>query len=68
VKNAAIHAKITRPADGLAFKESSSMDCPICSAIAIAITKATGKPVRIVDIKTSEDGDIVEADYMIIEE
>jgi hypothetical protein len=42
--------------------------CPVCSAIAIAITKATGKPVRITDTKNSEDGNTIEASYEIIEE
>ena len=41
---------------------------PICSAIAIALTKTTGKPVRITDVKSSEDGNIIEATFEIIEE
>jgi hypothetical protein len=64
----AIHARITHPANGLTFKETPSTDCPICSAIAIAITKATDKPVRIKDTSRSEDGDIIEATYLVMEE
>lgn len=68
VRNAAIHARITHPADGLAFKEDPSVDSPICSAIAIAITKATSKPVRIMNTETYDNGNIVEANYVIMEE
>jgi len=41
--------------------------CPICSAIACAITKTTGKPVTIEKTHTSEDGNIIEAIYRILE-
>jgi hypothetical protein len=73
--NTTIHASITKPAYGASFKETEgpsqptvSIGCPICSAIAIALTKATGKPVRIADIKSSEDENTIEAIYEIIEE
>ena len=75
MKSTTVHAKITKPIYGDIFKEAEepsqitvSIGCPICSAIAIAITKATGKPVRIVDTKRSEDGNTIEASYEIIEE
>jgi hypothetical protein len=75
VKKTAIVARITKPTYGTIFKEAEEpsqpaglVGDPICSAIAIALTKATGKPVRIADIKSSEDGNIIEASYEIIEE
>ena len=75
MKRTTVHAKITKPIYGNAFKEAeepsqttSSIGCPVCSAIAIAITKATGKPVRITDTRSSEDGNTIEASYEIIEE
>jgi hypothetical protein len=74
-KNTTIHAKITRPIYGTTLKEAEEpsqtaapIGCPVCSAIAIAITKATGKPVRITETKSSEDINTVEASYEIIEE
>jgi hypothetical protein len=71
-KNKTIRAKITKPAIELAFQEAqqekSSISSPVISAIAIALTKATGKPVRVASSRTSEDGDIVEATYTVIEE
>ncbi len=75
VRNTTVHARITKPLYGNTFKWAEnpshitgSIMCPVCSAIAIAITKATGKPVRITDTKSSEDGNIIEASYEIIEE
>jgi hypothetical protein len=73
-KRARVHAKITKPLYGTTFKEAeepsqiaSSIGDPICSAIAIAFTKATGKLVKIVDTRSSEDGNTLEASYEIIE-
>jgi hypothetical protein len=75
MKSTTVHAKITKPIYGTIFNEAeepsqiaSSIGGPICSAIAIAITKATGKPVRITDTKSSEDGNTIEASYEILEE
>jgi hypothetical protein len=75
MKSTTIHAKITKPVYGTTFKEgekpsqmASSIGCPVCSTIAIAVTKATGKPVRIVDTESSEDGSILEASYETLEE
>jgi hypothetical protein len=74
-KNTIIYAKITKPFYTNTFKEyedpsqpAGLIGCPIRSAIAIAITKATGKPVRITSIKDSEDGNTMEATYEIIED
>jgi hypothetical protein len=75
VKNTTIHARITKPIYSNTFQEAEepsqpvgSLTCPVCSAIALAITKATGKPVRIVETKSSEDGNIIDASYEILEE
>jgi hypothetical protein len=74
MKNTSIHAKITKPIYEIIFKQTEDsqqsnalIGCPISSAIAIAIAKAAGKPVRITDLKSSEDGNILEASYEIIE-
>ena len=74
-KDVTIQTRIIKPFYTLEFKEAeehsqtaSSIGGPICSAIAIAITKATGKPLRIVGSRLSEDGNTLEAEYAIIEE
>ena len=41
--------------------------CPICSALACALTKATGKPITIEAIKPTEDGEIIAATYRVLE-
>jgi hypothetical protein len=45
----------------------SSICCPICSAIAIALAKASNKPVKINRVKSSENGRVTEATYEILE-
>ena len=40
--------------------------CPLSSAIACALTKATGKPITIENIQPSEDGKIIEATYRVL--
>ncbi len=74
-KNITIRAKMTKPIIGTVLKDAEgssqlagSIVSPVCSAIAIALTKASGKPVRIADIKSSDDGNIVEATYEVIED
>jgi hypothetical protein len=69
-----IHVKITNSILRDLWKEDrklshlhSKIGCPICGAIACALTKATGKPVTIEKIQPSEDGKIIEADYRILE-
>jgi hypothetical protein len=73
-KSTVIYAKMTKPIYETVFKEAeepsqitSSIGCPLCSAIAIAIAKSTGKPVRITGIKSFEDGNTLEASYKILE-
>jgi hypothetical protein len=65
---------MTKPIYETVFKEAeeysqitSFIGCPLCSAIAIAIAKSTGKPVRITDIKSFDDSNTLEASYKILE-
>ena len=44
-----------------------SVGCPICSAIACALTRATGKPVVVSKDNSSADGKIIDIQYMILE-
>jgi hypothetical protein len=69
-----VHVKMIKPVYKVTFKEDENssqstglIGCPICSAIAIALTRATGKLVRITDIKSSEDRNILVANYEILE-
>jgi hypothetical protein len=73
-KGTVIYAKMTKPIYQTVFKEAegpsqitSFIGCPLCSAIAIAMAKSTGKPVRITDIKSFEDGNTLEVSYKILE-
>jgi hypothetical protein len=75
MKDTIIHAKITKPIYGDMFRSAedpaqtaSPIGDPLCSAIAIALTKATGKPVRIANTKSTEKVDTIEATYRIIED
>lgn len=45
-----------------------SLGCPLCSAIACALAKATGKPVTIEKDQTSEDDTITNVEYRLLEE
>jgi len=69
-----IHVKITNPILQDIWKEDRKLShlytkigCPISSAIACALTKATGKPITIEKIQPSTDGKIIEANYRILE-
>jgi len=69
-----IHVKITNPILQDLWKEDrrlshlcGTVGCPISSAIACALTKATGKPITIEKIQPSKDGKIIEADYGVLE-
>jgi hypothetical protein len=46
----------------------TTLGCPLSSAIACALARATGKPITIENGKTSEDGKTIEIDYRILEE
>jgi len=45
----------------------SSFGCPLCSSIACALARASGKPVVIEKIGLSADGKVIEAYYRILE-
>jgi hypothetical protein len=45
-----------------------TVGCPISSAIACALVKATGKPIIIENRKTSEDGKNIKIEYHILQE
>ena len=49
-------------------KIRNSIGCPLCSSIAIAITRATGKPIIIEKTEISEDGKTIQVYYKIIKE
>jgi len=45
----------------------SSFGCPLCSSVACALARASGKPVVIEKIELSTDGKVIEAYYRILE-
>jgi hypothetical protein len=70
-----IKIRITNSAFKEAHKENSnpscsyhSIGCPLLSAIACALTKATGKPIVIESIQSYKDGENIEATYRILGE
>jgi hypothetical protein len=44
-----------------------AIGCPICSAIACALAKATGKPLIIKNTEVTEDGKTIEANFQLLE-
>ncbi len=46
----------------------NSLGCPLCSAIACALAKATGKPIIIEKDLTTEDGQTIDIEYRLLEE
>ena len=75
VKSTRVSIMITKPIPRVLFTEADDsrqptglIGGPICSAVAIALAKAAGKPVRIRAVKSSEDGNTVVATYDIVEE
>ena len=44
----------------------SKIGCPVCSAIACALTKATGKPIIIDNTGISEDGKTIKTTYHVL--
>lgn len=70
----AIHIKITNSICQDLHKQEknlsyilSKIGCPLCSAIACALAKATGKPITIEKTQTSPDGKTLEVHYRILE-
>jgi len=45
----------------------NSFGCPLCSSIAIALTRATGKPIIIEKVEPSGGDKTIEAYYLILE-
>ena len=69
-----IRVKITNPVFTDVCKEARKLSricgaigCSICSAVACALTKATGNPVIIENTDVSEDGKTIEADFQLLE-
>jgi len=74
IKNNLIHVKITKSIfTGICNENrrlsqiSCTIGCPLCSAIACALTKATGEPIVIERFQTSENGEIIETTYRVLE-
>ena len=44
-----------------------SVGCPLCSSIAIALTRATGVPVIIEKIEVPREGEMIEATFLLLE-
>jgi len=71
--NDTIHVRITDSLFKDLYKAAENrshigvVGCPICSALACALTKATGKPITIEAIQPIEDGEIIEATYRVLE-
>jgi hypothetical protein len=75
MKNSTIHVTIHNSIYKDTCKETSklsnvsrSLGCPITSAIACALAKATGKPVTITKDQTSKDGKIIDVTYELLQE
>jgi hypothetical protein len=49
-------------------KLSGNLGCPLSSAFAVAFARASGKPITIKSQSTSEDGEVNETEYAILEE
>ena len=49
-------------------KTHESVGCPLCSAIACALAKATGKPIKIEKEEQSQDGKTTKIQYHMLEE
>lgn len=62
-----IYTKFCKELRKLSSNVCSSFGCPLCSSIAIALTRATGKPIIIEKAEPSEDGKTIEAYYQILE-
>ena len=74
-ENNIIYTKITNSTYKDICKETkkltnihNSIGCPLCSSIAIALTKTTGKPITIKKTEISNDEKTIEAHYQIIKE
>jgi hypothetical protein len=70
-KNSTVHVKIITSTYNHICREtaqtSSQIGCPLCSAIACAIAKASGKPVTIDKTEIGEDDKTIETTYRVLE-
>lgn len=68
-----VHTKMTRTIYNDLYKKEGLQNvclrigCPLCSAIALILTRTTGKPVIIEKVQFNKNQDTVEADYNIKE-
>ena len=74
-KNNRVHVKIENSIYKYMCKEAkkssticSLLGCPLCSAIACTLAKATGKPVIIEKTQLSEDSQTMDIEYLLLEE
>ena len=75
IENDTIHVKIEGSAYADICRElrdtapeiCMSIGCPLCSSIALALTRVTDKPIIIEKTERSEDGETVEVYYRILE-
>jgi len=69
-----IHARITGTVCGELCREARKipnicyLGCPLCSSIACALARATGKPIIIEKASLSANGKTIEAYYQVMEE
>lgn len=75
IKGKIIQVKITESIYNDFCKEArklsnicKSLGCPLCSSLAIALTRATGKPIIIKKHEFSQDDKTIEVYYKIVEE
>ena len=75
IKDQQIHIKITEPVYQDFCQQAQklphlchSLGCPLCSSLAIALTRTTGKPITIENTQPSKDGKLIETSYRIVEE
>jgi len=74
IKDDMIRAKITGSVNKDLCNEArklpnicGSVGCPLCSSIAIALTRATGKSVIIEKTEVPKDGETIEANFRLLE-
>lgn len=63
-----IYKDFCRKARKTSKNSCTSFACPLCSSIACALTRVTGKPIIIKKSKVSSRGEKIEVHYQIIEE
>jgi len=73
-QNGRVHVKMENSIFANIHKEAKlsqiygSLGCPLCSAIACTLARATGRPVIIERDEISEDGKITDVEYRLLEE